>query len=59
MKNDITTDEWSVLSEFLEYGSCVYYDWEIDGVLDQKCKLLESAKLKVKKISDVIKYGKY
>lgn len=55
MKNDLTRDEWLVLSDYLQFGSGVFRDWEQDKVFKENSKLLESAEQKVKKVADCIR----
>ena len=55
MKNDLTRDEWLVLSDYLQFGNGVFFDWEQDKVFKENSKLLESAEQKVKKVPTTFK----
>lgn len=41
-----------MLSDFLQFGSGVFRDWEQDKVFKENRKLLESAERKVKNVAD-------
>ena len=55
MKNDLTAEEWLVLNEFLMYGGFVFEDWDRDGTLRAKSRLLDLATEKIKQTAKEIK----
>lgn len=48
MKNELNAAEWLVLNEYLMYGRFVFEDWDRDGTLSVKSRLLDSATEKIK-----------
>lgn len=55
MKNELTSEEWLVLSDYLEFGKGVFFDWEQDKNFKENSKLLESAEKKVKNVAENIR----
>ncbi|MBO0478741.1 hypothetical protein JZO72_03780 [Vagococcus fluvialis] len=55
MKNELTSEEWLVLSDYLEFGEGVFFDWEQDKNFKENSKLLESAEKKVKNVAENIR----
>ena len=54
MKNDLTAEEWLVLNEYLMYGGYVFEDWDKDGTLSVKSRLLDLATEKIKQTAKEI-----
>lgn len=46
MKNDLTTEEWLVLNEYITYSYIVLEMWHEQGVLKEKLKIFDAAKEK-------------
>lgn len=55
MKNELTSEEWLVLSDYLEFGKGVFFDWEQDKVFKENSQLLESAEIKFRSVAERIR----
>ncbi|MDT2848777.1 hypothetical protein P7H60_06350 [Vagococcus carniphilus] len=49
MKNELTSEEWLVLSEYINLGGFASAFWDLKGVLEEKNKVLKSA---IEKVND-------
>lgn len=52
MKNNLTAAEWQVLNEYITYGHFVLAIWHEHGILQDKVKILDTAR---EKFNDVVK----
>lgn len=57
MKNDLTAEEWLVLSENITYEYIAFEMWNNQGCLKEKLKILDAAKEKFNKVAEEIKRG--
>lgn len=46
MKNDLTSEEWTLLADFLDKGDRVFEFWKKDKSLSKNTKILRSAQKK-------------
>lgn len=55
MKNDLTRDEWLILSEYLFLGGFASAVWDNKGILEENNNILKSAMEKFQHVAKELK----